>query len=106
GLYYPYPTSGSLMDYDDEEEFYSVVATNVYVSSKGKNDQLRANHHGHDQLAPELRTSSGFIDNADNRNLLKKQCLANPTIWYSFAQSPAKYNPFRELRDRQAKGLL
>ena len=106
GQYYPLPTTGSLMDYDDEEEFYSVVATNVYISSKNRNDQLRANHHGHDPLPTDLNTSAKFVDDPDNRKLLVKQCDASWVFWFAFADVPAKFNPFQELRKRYIERSL
>ncbi|MFL5241233.1 MAG: hypothetical protein ACJ8FY_03925 [Gemmataceae bacterium] len=106
GLYYPFPTMGSLVDYGDEEEFFAIVATNVYISAKNKNDQLRASHNGFEPLAAPLNTSSGFVDDSDNRQLLQRQCFANKVLWFELAVSNAQFNPFRELKSRFDNGKL
>lgn len=95
------PTNGegNFKDYDNEEEFLSIVVTNVYMSAK-KLKEFRASHHGHAKLAAAQSTSAGFLANADNRRLLNIHKLVwQPTFWLlnTVSARDAEFNPFREL---------
>src|SRR5262249_15888945 len=91
------PTEDTVRDYDTEEEFLAIVATNVYISAKG-GLKLRADHHGHLPLKPPLDTSAGFLTDPNNLKLLKLYRLTWAPTFLALANVlTAKFNPFREL---------
>jgi hypothetical protein len=93
------PTEKTARDYDTEEEFLAIVATNVYVSAAGGSFKLRADHHGHLPLRPPLDTSTGFLTDPNNWILLNLHRTGYPAIVLA-AVFTAKFNPFRALNDR------
>jgi len=48
------PTEFALRGYDDEEEFYSDVVTNIYLSERGEDDQIQFGHYNPDVSAKSL----------------------------------------------------
>lgn len=79
--------------YDDLEEFFAVMVSNVFLSETGRNHRLRAGH------VPSLivklgMTSKDFWMKYDHRIIkLKKQ---NPMFFNLMAQVNCQFNPFRE----------
>ncbi|HEY2018137.1 MAG TPA: M91 family zinc metallopeptidase [Bryobacteraceae bacterium] len=95
GQFNPIPTKNK--DYDTDEEFLAIVATNVYISAKG-GTRFRAGHHGYKLLNAPLNTSSGFIDNKDNWDLMNIYRLSWDRIFAGLSMvASATFNPFREL---------
>jgi hypothetical protein len=93
----PIPTESSLVRYDNEEEYLAIVVTNVYMSANNKT-QLRADHYSYAALDPSLSTSSGFLANPDNWDLMNIYKLVwQPTFWLLATVATARFNPFREL---------
>lgn len=97
----PYPTEDSVHDYDTEEEWLAIVATNIYISAKYYGDKgntkLRANHHGHHPLRPPLNTSAGFLTDANNLQLANIYYLLEQPLFNGLSLVPSAFNPFREL---------
>jgi hypothetical protein len=88
--------------YDSDEEFLAIVATNVYISAKG-GTQFRAHHHGHERLQSPLNTSSGFLTDQDNLDLMNIYRLSWDRIFLDLSiVVSAKFNPFRELTNNLA----
>jgi hypothetical protein len=95
GLRNPWPTEDR--GYRNEEEFLAIVATNVYISSKGST-QLRRDGDGHSPLEAPLDTSAGFLSDLRNLKILKiHQLIWSPTFADLAHVVTAKFNPFREL---------
>jgi hypothetical protein len=46
--------------YDTFEDFFAILLTNIYRSAKRRKG-LRKDHHGYDELNPELSTSRSFL---------------------------------------------
>jgi hypothetical protein len=78
---------------DSVEEFYAIMAANVYRSERGFKS-LRADHWGSSKLKGNLESQSGYYEHY-------KPYI---DIWFNeqrafgldMARTPAKFNPFRE----------
>jgi hypothetical protein len=89
-------------DYENDEEFLAIVATNVYISAKS-GTQFRAHHRGYAALQPPLNTSSGFLSDQDNFDLMNIYRLSWDGIFLGLSMVvSAKFNPFRELTNNLA----
>ena len=93
------PLTGSLADYDSEEEFFAVMVTNIDISEAGRqgsafNTNLVANH-GVAPLNAPLNISEVFMLQPGIWNLVDKYCTQHPNIVPMIAQSPAQFNPVR-----------
>jgi hypothetical protein len=96
--------------YSNEEEYISVVMTNVYLSEKGE-PQLRGRHARPNIPLPEPEK---FLDNYQNINLspivlIERFRLSTPRFYLHYSGIPANsapFNPFREFRDRKKAGTL
>jgi hypothetical protein len=98
GKYNQIPTGDRFHGYKDEEEYLAIIATNVYMSANGvDNDGLRGGHDGHYALQPPLNTSAGFLADPTNRKLMKIYQLAWADAFRSLAGVKVPFNPFREL---------
>ena len=89
------PTIGTARDYENEEEFFAVVLTNIYMSSKGSM-QLRASHQGFAPLPAALSTSAGFLSDFHNRRILRDQSTQEPGLFTRLQNVAAPFNPIRE----------
>lgn len=86
--------------YENEEEFYAILLTNIHLSAKGERE-LRKDHKFHQVLYPELSTSKPFLTHyREHRDLVarflayrnhyglcqnhirKDQCRFNPIDYY------------------------
>jgi hypothetical protein len=85
--------------YDNIEEFWAIVVTNVYLSEKGKT-LLRQDHASFVPLKPAWRTSAGFLTDPDllkwSRALLRQEETLLKAIDDSLAAT-TPFNPFHEL---------
>jgi hypothetical protein len=97
GGLYPRPMVGSSLFYNDTEEFFAVVLTNVLATDptfSTANRSLRADHTGHSTLAADLSTSKGFVANASNRNMMKELAKSEPDLYIALSGSQSTFNPF------------
>lgn len=105
GAYNPVPTTGRNASYHNDEEFLAIVVTNVYISAKNPSRKLVANHFDYSALWDPLDKSKGFVDDAENHELLSH--YMNDSRW-PFLKDLAKlktikFNPFYEFAKRPAK---
>ena len=101
------PTGDRFHGYKDEEEYLAIIATNVYMSANGvDNDGLRGGHDGHYALQPPLNTSAGFLADPTNRKLMKIYQLAWADAFRGLAGVKVPFNPFRERSGQQEIDLL
>jgi hypothetical protein len=102
GAKFPRPTIGSSIFYDNMEEFFAVVLTNVLATDPTfdtANRGLRADHTGHSTLAANLSTSKGFVANTPNRNMMKELVDSEPDLVKALRDSKSTFNPFAEPLD-------
>ncbi len=97
--------------YDNDEEFYAILATNIYMSEKTKNCQrLCANHHPlrvGSQIEMANLLFTGRVDDfadpkifyREYREDLRGFCQEMSSFALGLADSPAPFNPLRELYD-------
>ena len=107
GALYPRPTIGSSVFYDDMEEFFAVVLTNVLATDPTfgtANRGLRADHTGHSTLAANLSTSKGFVASIPNRNMMKELVESEPDLVKALRGSQSTFHPFAEALDAKADG--
>jgi hypothetical protein len=91
--------------YDNEEEYFAILVSNIYISEKGRK-LLAANHHGWAALREELSTSEGFLgkgaarpsrDHLENRRLVQKFVCQNHRLSsYLSGKVNGAFNPIRE----------
>jgi hypothetical protein len=99
GIHYASPLYGNLRGYDDAEEFYAIVVTNVYISVKCgctvglRADRLRSNA----ELHYPLNTSAGFLKDLDNLEWVFYLSMSDRELFLALAAVVgARFNPFRE----------
>jgi hypothetical protein len=80
-------------DMDSIEEFFAIMASNVYRSERGFT-RLRASHHGYSQVKKELRSPDNYYENY--KPLVDKWFGEQKGYCLDMARTPAKFNPFRE----------
>jgi hypothetical protein len=91
------PLTGTMAPYEDEEEFFAIMVTNIYESEKGKTFiSLRRSHFLEPQsLTAADAVSETFLYKNDNYRLIDKFCNQHPSIAPMIANVPAKFNPIR-----------
>ena len=90
--------AGALALYENEEEYFAVVFTNVYASvhSLGvvASGGLRSDHAN--GVLPAAQTDSAvFLTHPENYRLIRKYCRQQPGLTREVAEVPVKFNPFR-----------
>ncbi len=99
GKFRPRATIGSSVVYDNMEEFFAIVLSNVLTSdptySTG-NRTLRADHWGFQPLAPNLCTSKGFVSSIPNRNKMRELVADDPALVAALKKVKSYFNPFAE----------
>jgi nucleoid-associated protein YgaU len=94
-------TMGGRALYDNEEEFFAIVLTNIFVSDPTTgvaNRKLRADHHSYNTLAPAQSTSSGFVGQPPNQRLLAKFITQEPGLVNDLLNVRANFNPIKQLK--------
>jgi hypothetical protein len=97
GLMFRRPTVGGSAGYDDMEEFFAVVLSNVLITDPTYscgNRTLRADHTGFQPLAPTLCTSHGFVSNSANRRMLSELVASDPELTAKLKSLGSTFNPF------------
>ena len=95
-------------DYENEEEYFAVLITDIYSSEKGRSfASLRKSHKL--QRKPEMNEQEAdpwaFLLEDDNYRLVEKFCKQHPTIAPMIAHAPADFNPIRDYYDLK-RGVL
>jgi hypothetical protein len=96
-IFNPVPTETKLFSYLNEEEWWAILLTNIYIAVKnGHNRNLRADHNGHEQLKYPLNTSDGFMNDDAHRKLVRKHIGEQPLFSWELHQISSVYNPIAE----------
>jgi nucleoid-associated protein YgaU len=92
------PTGAQDKGYDNVEEFFAILMTNIFVSEQNPNATLRKDHHGHTALPAAESTSEGFLlNNAENLFWIKYLYPQEMDYFLAVAGNPlAAFNPLRE----------
>jgi nucleoid-associated protein YgaU len=91
------PTGDRDKTYDNLEEFFAVLMTNIYISEKNPNASLRKDHQTFNVLSPAESTSDGFLlNNPENLFWIKLLYPQETGYFLSVASNPlAAFNPIR-----------
>jgi hypothetical protein len=84
-----YPT------YDSEEEFFTVLITNIFSSETGR--PLRKDHDGVEALQSELSTNKGFLAIEPYARLVRQFCTDHPSVSQKIRDVPSAFNPVKEV---------
>jgi hypothetical protein len=92
--------------FDTEEEFYAILLTNIYASEAGRQQDLRANHHGFDPIDASQDTDAEFLPAADKHDyryrLVDKMVHQEPKLVAELrAVKDAAFNPIRRYYELQ-----
>lgn len=94
------PTLGSSRRYDNEEEFFAVVLSNIYIAdptNSTANRTLRADHWGFTPLATVQNTTAGFLAVRTNRARLEIFAREEPDLASKLKTVGGPFNPFTGL---------
>jgi hypothetical protein len=84
-----YPT------YDEEEEFFAVLITNIFSSETGR--PLRKDHDDVKLLPPQLSTNKGFLAIEPYARLVRQFCIQHPAVSGRLYNVPSAFNPIKEV---------
>jgi hypothetical protein len=99
GVFDQTPTGPQDRGYDNDEEFFAILMSNIYVSEKkGPTAVLRKDHHGHQVLPAAESDSDGFLlNNMENLFWIRYLYPQEQAFFHSVASNPmATFNPIRE----------
>jgi hypothetical protein len=99
GTFYARPTIGTGSGYDNMEEFFAIVLSNVLATDptfSTANRTLRADHSAFLPLAANLSTSKSFVASIPNRNKMREIAIAEPLLLHQLRGSKSTFNPFAE----------
>jgi hypothetical protein len=82
------------LQYDNMEEFYAILITNIYMSERGRK-RLRKNHHTDSPLDPDASTSEGFLLIKEHVQWLKWLVDRSAVLLRRVADINAPFNPIR-----------
>jgi len=88
-----------LLRYDDTEEFFAVMITNIYISDRSNKIKsgLRADHRGFNPLQPDLGSPFGFFASSSQVLPLVKQLVGdNHGLAVMLAHVDAPFNPIAD----------
>lgn len=86
-------------EYENEEEYFAILVTNIYSSELKRGfESFRKSHHV--AYKPEMNQVDVapfvFLSDPENLRLIGKFCDQHPTIAPMIAQAPAAFNPIRD----------
>jgi len=94
------PLGGWMANYDNEEEFYAILLTNIYMSERGQ-IRMRADHHGFTSLSkPEF-----FLNNPGIFDLVSKLYQQQPALCANIATVECDFNPLRGFAERTYEAI-
>ncbi len=99
GHQYRGPMVGARVGYDNEEEFFAIVLSNIFVTdptTQVQNRALRADHWGFKLLATAQSTSKGFLQVASNKRLIGRLSAQEPELSSDLLNVGATFNPILE----------
>lgn len=103
------PLYGGLLRYDNSEEFYAVLLTNIFISDTSNHykTDLRQDHSGHAGLEAELDSSFGFFQSGAKAFLLVDQfCNDHPDLSKKLAGVKAPFNPLAAIYANRHKARM
>jgi outer membrane protein OmpA-like peptidoglycan-associated protein len=87
----------------DQEEFFAILVTDIYVSEKGKPSNFLRSPTDHSAMAIPLKEPEtepyAFLSLKRNYELIEKYCRQHPNIAPMIADSAAPFNPIRDYYD-------
>jgi hypothetical protein len=89
--------------YDDVEELWAILITNIYMSEKGS-VKFRRDHAGFVELPAKWATSDSFMRDPDFFNYLELFWIRESAVLGMIAAGPAAFNPvkaYKALKDAQ-----
>lgn len=86
-------------NYDDIEELFAILVTNVYMSENGKT-KFRRDHHGFAALPNKWATSEKFINDQDFSYWVEKFWFTEVPFVPMLATLSAPFNPFRAYKEQ------
>jgi hypothetical protein len=101
------PLTGAMAGYENEEEYFAVLVTNILTSELGRQPTnwlvgsgnvrsgLRADHKGFNNLDDNQSIATDFLMNQDNYRLVKKFCDQHPRISREIGEANARFNPIK-----------
>lgn len=106
GTYNKMPLSQPDKSYDNIEEFFAIVISNIYMSENGKT-KFRKDHAGFDELPAKWATSETFIRDKDNFLWLEYFWGTERPLTSMLAFSSARFNPFKAYKNwLESKGRM
>jgi Effector protein len=97
-------TPTTTRDYVNLEEFTAVLVTNIAISENNQFAPLRYGERTFIAMPERYKTSAGFLQNAENADLVKRIIARDFTLPREIANSPTP-NPFNPFR-RSLRGAL
>jgi len=91
-------TLGTSRPYDNREEFFAIVLSNVFISdptNPAVNRTLRSDHWGFSPLPAAQSTSRGFLAHRPNTVMLKQQAAEEPNLVTDLKRVGGPFNPFK-----------
>jgi hypothetical protein len=90
---------GMRQAYDNEEEFFAILLTNIFVTDPTtavQSRRLRADHWSFTALPTTQSTSKGFLQAQGNKNLVARLCTQESSLAYDLLSVNATFNPIKE----------
>ena len=108
-IFDPVSLKGTSLDrYDDEEEFFAVMFTNIWSSAHAVTTVRTGNaqglRDGHDYTQLSSEDPAQFMRDPDKYRLIAKYCDKQPQLTRSLADIQVQFNPFRVYYQMRAKG--
>jgi hypothetical protein len=103
GRWDPVPTT--IRSYDNQEEFFAILITNIYMSEKQPDVYLfRSGHRDFSPLDPFQADSEGFLRQPDNLRLVDRLCGQEAPLCQRirYVTRPT-FNPIRELLENRSR---
>jgi Effector protein len=88
--------TGGLWRYDNAEEFFAVLITNIYISDPSTpiKSGLRRDHQGHQQLEKDLASSFKFFNSgAQTFEFIDRLCKDHKQLTSDLCKTKSRFNP-------------
>lgn len=114
GKFNRFQLGGKLQPFHNNEEFYAILATNIYIADRSNRNKsnLRMDHSGHGRLEERYESSYRYFQLGTKAyNLIAKFCTDHPFYSKELAQIRGSFNPLgayyanpRKAFDQAAEG--
>jgi len=102
------PLGGTLSQYRTREEFYAILATNIFISDRSNPQKsgLRAHNYGHLSLDKELASSFDYFRQGTRvYQLIANFCSENPGFTRMLSRARALHNPLAAYYGNRGRAL-